>query len=130
MGYVAAMAGEAYRKVLAALGKPKNLSAALRRCGGRAVTAVQWPVMANAFRSDRLRVVRVLAIAASPFVAARVPGCASTPPSTQPDTVEARQDAAMKDPFNYKPTFSSDGGNTATFDHDGFKKDVNDVINP
>src|SRR2546423_1704913 len=60
--------------------------------------------------------------------------CAEKKPSTtQPSTMEERQEAAMKDPMNYKPQFGNgdiSGGDIGHFDRDGLKKDWNDVLNP
>ncbi len=64
-------------------------------------------------------------------------GCASdkgnaAPPTTQPSNIHERQDAAMRDPFNYKPDMSRDvsGGDIGHLDRDGLKKDLNNVFNP
>jgi hypothetical protein len=61
-------------------------------------------------------------------------GCASDKkaPSTQPTSMHDRQDAALRDPFNYKPDMSRDvsGGNIGDLDRDGLKKDLNNVFNP
>ncbi len=62
-------------------------------------------------------------------------GCASDKsraPTTQPSNIHERQDAAMRDPFNYKPDMSRDvsGGDIGHLDRDGLKKDLNNVFNP
>ncbi len=63
-------------------------------------------------------------------------GCASDKkakaPTTQPSSMHERQDAAMRDPFNYKPDMSRDvsGGDIGHLDRDGLKKDLNNVFNP
>ena len=77
----------------------------------------------------RSRVVRTLLFVAIPFAIARLPGCASTPASTQPTSFTDQQNAAMNDPFNYKPTFNGNN-DTGSFDSNGMKKDMNDVLNP
>ncbi len=63
-----------------------------------------------------------------------LPGCASDKkgPTTQPSSMSDRQDAAMRDPFNYKPDMSRDvsGGDIGHLDRDGLKKDLNNVFNP
>ena len=60
--------------------------------------------------------------------------CASDkkPPTTQPTNMRERQDAALRDPFNYKPDMSRDvsGGDIGNLDRDGLKKDLNNVLNP
>lgn len=61
-------------------------------------------------------------------------GCASDKkaPTTQPSSMHDRQDAALRDPFNYKPDMSRDvsGGDIGHLDRDGLKKDLNNVFNP
>ena len=61
-------------------------------------------------------------------------GCASDkkPASTQPTSMSQRQDAALRDPFGYKPDMSRDvsGGDIGHLDRDGLKKDLNNVFNP
>ena len=64
-----------------------------------------------------------------------LPGCASDEkkgPATRPSSMRDRQDAALRDPFNYKPDMSRDvsGGDTGHLDRDGLKKDLNNVFNP
>jgi hypothetical protein len=56
-------------------------------------------------------------------------GCASGP--QQPSPAE-RQDAALKDPMNYKPSVGGDvsGGGIMDFDQRGFGSDLHDVLNP
>ncbi len=65
-------------------------------------------------------------LAAAPLV-----GCNSASPNQQ-QSVEDRQDKALADPMNYSvpPTPSVSGDNTTGFDGQGFKKDLNDVVNP
>jgi len=67
-------------------------------------------------------------------VAAVLAGCASDKkaPSTQPSSMSERQDAALRDPFGYKPDMSRDvsGGDIGHLDRDGLKKDLNNVFNP
>lgn len=63
-----------------------------------------------------------------------VSGCASDkkPPTTQPSSMHERQDAALRDPFNYKPDMSRDvsGGGIGDLDRNGLKKDLDNVFNP
>ncbi|MGB7158647.1 MAG: hypothetical protein WBD40_11310 [Tepidisphaeraceae bacterium] len=62
------------------------------------------------------------------------PGCAADkkPPTTQPMSMHERQDAALRDPMNYKPDMSRDvsGGDIGNLDRDGLKKDLNNVLSP
>ena len=63
------------------------------------------------------------------------PGCASKDkkaPTTRPSSMQDRQDAALRDPFNYKPDMGRDvsGGDIGHLDRDGLKKDLNNVFNP
>jgi hypothetical protein len=61
-------------------------------------------------------------------------GCASETkkPTTQPTSMSQRQDAALRDPFGYKPDTSRDisGGDIGHLDRDGLKRDLNNVFNP
>jgi len=66
-------------------------------------------------------------------------GCASDnkkkQPTTQPSTMRDRQDAALRDPFSYKPTIGPDdqdisGGDIGHFDRAGMKRDIDHVFNP
>ena len=65
---------------------------------------------------------------------APIAGCASDKkaPTTQPSSMSQRQDAALRDPFGYKPDMSRDvsGGDVGHLDRDGLKKDLNNVFNP
>ena len=65
---------------------------------------------------------------------APIVGCASDKkaPTTQPTSISQRQDAALRDPFGYKPDMSRDvsGGDIGHLDRDGLKKDLNNVFNP
>ena len=57
----------------------------------------------------------------------------TTQPTTQPTSVRERQDAALRDPFGYKPDFESrdvSGGKITEFDGAGMKKDIDHVLNP
>ncbi|HSV13673.1 MAG TPA: hypothetical protein VLI90_05400 [Tepidisphaeraceae bacterium] len=80
------------------------------------------------------RVIFCVSICLLPFSICHVPGCAENkPPSTQPTSMEDRQNAAMNDPMNYKPQFGNgdiSGGDINHFDRDGFNKDLHDVLNP
>jgi hypothetical protein len=47
--------------------------------------------------------------------------------------MQQRQDAALNDPFGYNPTADMPtvtGGKTGEFDKQGFKRDVDRVLNP
>jgi hypothetical protein len=64
-------------------------------------------------------------------------GCADTnrQPSTQPVTVRDRQEHALRDPFGYGPTTEDkghdiSGGGLTDFDREGFRRDVDRVLNP
>jgi hypothetical protein len=62
-------------------------------------------------------------------------GCTSSHPTTQPTTASQRQDAAMRDPFGYKPDMSdsntiSGDGDVGHYDRKAMRKDLNDVFNP
>ena len=74
-------------------------------------------------------------IAAAALFATAATGCAAKDekgPTTRPTSMHERQDAALRDPFNYKPDMSRDvsGGDTGHLDRDGLKKDLNNVFNP
>ena len=58
-------------------------------------------------------------------------GCAGSE-EKKPSNMRARQDEAMRDPFNYSPTDRTDisGGGITDFKSDAFMKDVNSVISP
>ena len=62
------------------------------------------------------------------------PGCAEkkNPPSTQPTTLEQRQDAMLRDPMGYKdePPADVSGGKLGQFDKGAFKKDLDHVLSP
>ena len=59
------------------------------------------------------------------------PGCMAGTASTQPTSLSDRQDAALKDPMNYKPNFNTDThSDVGSFDQQGFNRDMNDFINP
>ncbi len=60
-------------------------------------------------------------------------GCAADKkPTTRPASMRERQDAALRDPFDYKPDMSRDvsGGDIGHLDREGLKKDLNNVLNP
>ena len=59
-------------------------------------------------------------------------GCNSGPASTQPATVEQRQDSALRDPMSYKQQVGNGDGNTdiTHLDSGGLKRDLNDVFGP
>lgn len=66
-----------------------------------------------------------------------LPGCAdgNKPPSTQPSSLQDRQDQALRDPFGYGPTtnekrYDISGGGLKDFDRDAFRRDVDRVFNP
>jgi len=50
-------------------------------------------------------------------------------------TARQRQEAALRDPFNYSPyqndrRYDVSGGGIMHFDKEAFKRDVNSVLNP
>jgi hypothetical protein len=62
-------------------------------------------------------------------------GCSSDrkQPTTQPASLSERQDAALRDPFGYKPTFEHrdvSGGGLGEFQGDEMKRDIDNVLNP
>ncbi|HEY8667305.1 MAG TPA: hypothetical protein VIL86_11600 [Tepidisphaeraceae bacterium] len=61
-------------------------------------------------------------------------GCAHDQrPATKPSGVSQHADDALRDPFGYKVNADRtdiSGGSVGHLDKDGFKKDVNDVLNP
>ena len=67
-----------------------------------------------------------------PFAVCHLTGCNSSEPTTQPSSLSARQDEALKDPMGYKvpPNQGVSNGDTTGFDKSGFQKDLNDVLNP
>jgi hypothetical protein len=56
-------------------------------------------------------------------------GCSSGPPEM---TESQKQDQILQNPMGYKPNVGSDssGGDTGSFDSNGFNKDVHDFFNP
>jgi hypothetical protein len=61
------------------------------------------------------------------------PACASREPTTRPTGVADRQDAALRDPFNYKPGADEhdiSGGNLGNLDRKAMKRDIDHVLNP
>ena len=64
-----------------------------------------------------------------------LPGCADKkqPPSTQPVSMEQRQDALLQDPMGYKddaPPPDISGGSLGHYDKAGMKRDLDHVFNP
>lgn len=61
-------------------------------------------------------------------------GCASDAhgPTTRPMTTSERQDAALRDPFNYSPDFDQTDSNSDwdKYDSQGMKRDIDHVLNP
>ncbi len=60
---------------------------------------------------------------------------ATTQPTSRPASAVDRQDAAMKDPFNYSPWKTSEksnisGGGTGDLDRRGLKRDVDHLLDP
>ena len=54
-------------------------------------------------------------------------------PTTRPTSARERQDAALRDPFDYKPDFETrdvSGGGLHEFDNQGMKRDIDHVLNP
>ncbi len=84
-------------------------------------------------RSAGLRHLLPISLCVGVFVAT-IAGCASDKqkPTTQPSSMSQRQDAALRDPFGYKPDMSRDvsGGGIGDLDRDALKKDLNNVFNP
>ena len=77
------------------------------------------------------RATTILAVAVL-LAAWLAPGCAASKPTTQPSTIEQRQDAALRDPANYKLPANPNGrdGGIGNLDGPGLNKDLNDVFNP
>ncbi len=63
-----------------------------------------------------------------------VGGCASRAGSTtRPASSRQRQDAALRDPFNYKPEMGEQdisGGDVGHLDRGGMRRDMDHVLNP
>ncbi len=62
-----------------------------------------------------------------------IAGCTSErKPTTRPSSVRDRQDAALRDPFDYKPDMGQDvsGGGIGHLDREALKKDLDNVFNP
>ena len=61
-------------------------------------------------------------------------GCASSrTPTTRPANAAERQDAALRDPFDYKPDMGETditGGDLGHLDGPGMRRDVDHVLNP
>ncbi len=78
------------------------------------------------------RMLLTLSICPLPFIICHLAGCTASPPSTQPDSISDRQDAALKDPMGYKPQVGGDtsASDIGRFDKDGFNHDLHDVLNP
>jgi hypothetical protein len=61
-------------------------------------------------------------------------GCASkNGATTQPVSSRQRQDAALRDPFSYKPEMGEQdisGGDVGHLDRGGMRRDVDHVLNP
>ena len=61
-------------------------------------------------------------------------GCSdNSTATTKPTSLRERQDAALKDPYGYKPDVDNrdvSGGGLFDLDKDGMKKDLNNVFNP
>ena len=61
-------------------------------------------------------------------------GCSSDKhhASTKPSSAYDRQQAAMKDPFDYSPNMNQDisGGDIGQMDRKAMRKDIDDVLNP
>lgn len=73
-----------------------------------------------------------VAMAAAAAVVSDAGGCAAAAPAATSQPADPT-DAALRDPMNYKPPFEAGrpGGNDASgFDSGGFKRDMNDVLNP
>ena len=60
-------------------------------------------------------------------------GCSSDKhPTTRPASASDRQEAALKDPFDYSPNINEDisGGDIGHLDKKAMKRDLDDVLNP
>ena len=65
-------------------------------------------------------------------------GCASDNgkhATTKPTSMRERQDAALRDPFSYKPGLGTEdqdisGGDIGHYDKGGMKRDIDHVFNP
>ena len=61
-------------------------------------------------------------------------GCSdNSTATTKPTSLRERQDAALKDPYGYKPDIDNrdvSGGGLLDYDKQGMKKDLNNVFNP
>lgn len=84
--------------------------------------------------AGRRRLLPISVVAVGAWLA-MAPGCASDKkqPTTQPTNMRERQDAALRDPFGYKPDMNSrdvSGGDIGHLDRDGLKKDLHNVFNP
>jgi hypothetical protein len=93
---------------------------------------MEWK-MENGKRQRSRRLLLPASICLLPFAICHLSGCGPTPPpSTQPTSLSQRQDAALKDPMGYKPYVGEDvsGGDLGNFDKAGFKRDLDDVLNP
>ncbi len=89
--------------------------------------------------SKARRVSRPIGWGAACFAASLAPfflaGCGGNEkkPTTRPSTIRERQEAALKDPFNYSPNKDFpdvSGGGLGDFDKEGMKRDVDRVFNP
>jgi len=78
--------------------------------------------------SSMLRQIGLVLIGVSLLVA--VGGCTE---NSGNDSMRARQEAAMRNPYGYSPDMSQtdvSGGGIGNFDQKGFNRDLNDFINP
>lgn len=59
-------------------------------------------------------------------------GCSDNHATTQPMTMEQKQEALLRDPFSYKNDQNVDisGGKINELDRNALKKDLNHVFNP
>lgn len=91
------------------------------------------PLMSDKHRAFRRLLPICVFICVQPWLLA---GCASDndrQPATRPTTVRERQDAALRDPFSYKPGIEDQdisGGGIGEFDSDAMKRDIDHVFNP
>ncbi len=81
----------------------------------------------SAFIRVHLRLIILLALA----------GCSANQgkhPSTQPSDAYDRQQAALRDPFGYRPEMDHpediSGGSLGNYDKAGMKRDIDHVLNP
>lgn len=71
-------------------------------------------------------------LCASVFIGGSILGCAPDP-EKRPTSLRERQEAALRDPYGYKPQMENQdvsGGGLFEFDKEAMRKDVDRVFNP